>query len=176
METDIFYDCNKCSLIRNYDKNDAINITTDSKCIDSRSEYWFRTCSVATSLVTSLILLLYRAVVNTEWFRNHSSFEHRPLPLLVNTQISGNHEWLLVRNRGKLVVLLNSLYFQRLKTNEPLLSLMKWTRGWWLFIFCILLKIMHSVIIILVCLTFRTKEKFFVFPFRQYTFSFLNCK
>ena len=174
MQSDGLYECKKCSLIRNYDKNDDVNITTDFKCIDSWSEYWFRTCSVATSLVTSLILLLCRAAVNTEWFRNHSSFEHRPLPLLVNTQIYGNHEWLLVRIRSKLVVLLNSPYLQRLKFNEPLLLLMKWTRGWWLFIFSILLRIMQSVIFILFYFTFPTKEKFFSFPFRQYTF--LNCK
>ena len=59
---------------------------TDFKCIDSRSEYLFRTCSVATSLVTSLLLLLCRAVVIPEWFRYHSSFEQRIRPLLVNTE------------------------------------------------------------------------------------------
>ena len=61
-----FIGCKKCSLIRKYDYIDAISTTTDFKCIDYRSEYLFLTCSVATSLVTSLILLLCRAVVNTE--------------------------------------------------------------------------------------------------------------
>ena len=92
MKSDGLIDCKKCSLIRDYDYIDAIGTTTDFKCIDSRSEYLFRTCSVASSLVTSLILLLLcRAVVNTESFRDHSSFEHRFQPLLVNTEISGNH-------------------------------------------------------------------------------------
>ena len=49
-----------------FDSNDAISKTTDFRCIDSRSEYLFRTCSVVTSLVTSLILILCCAVVNTE--------------------------------------------------------------------------------------------------------------
>ena len=67
MKSDGLIDCKKCSLIGNYDEIDAKSTTTDLKCIDSRSEYLFRTCSVATSLVTSLILLLLcRAVVNTE--------------------------------------------------------------------------------------------------------------
>ena len=67
MKSDGLIDCKKCSLTRNYDKIDAISTTTDFKCIDSRSEYLFRTCSVATSLVTSLVLFsLCRAIVNTE--------------------------------------------------------------------------------------------------------------
>ena len=59
--------CKKCSLLRIYHQIDAISTTTDFKCIASRSEHLFRTCSVATSLVTSPILfLLCHAVVNTE--------------------------------------------------------------------------------------------------------------
>ena len=67
MKADGLIDCKKCSLIRNYNQIDAMSTTTDFKCIDSRSEYLFRTCSVATSLVTSITLfLLCQAVVNTE--------------------------------------------------------------------------------------------------------------
>ena len=66
MKSDDLIDSNKRSLIRNYVYIDAISTTTDFKCIDSRSEYLFCTGSVATSLVTSLILLLCCAVVNTE--------------------------------------------------------------------------------------------------------------
>ena len=92
MKSDGLIDCKKCSLIGSYDKIDAISTTNDFKCIDSRSENLFRTCSVATSLLTSLILLLLcRAVVNTERFRDHSSFDHRLPPLIVNTEISRNH-------------------------------------------------------------------------------------
>ena len=80
----------------------------------------FRTCSVATSLVTSLLLLLCRAVVIPESFRNHSSFEQRILPLLVNTEPFRKPLLLLVRMRGKLVVLLVSPHFQKVRTNELL--------------------------------------------------------
>ena len=66
MKSDDLIDCKKSSSIRYYDLIDAISTTTDFKCIDSRREYLFRTCSVATSLVTSLILTLCCAVVNTE--------------------------------------------------------------------------------------------------------------
>ena len=67
MKSDGLIDCKKCSLIRNYDYIDAIRTTTDFKCTDFRSEYLFRTCSVATSLVTSLILFSQsRPVKNTE--------------------------------------------------------------------------------------------------------------
>ena len=59
-----------------------MSTTTDFKSIDSKSEYLFRTCSVATSLVTSLIqFLLCCAVVN------HSSSKHKLLPLLVATEL-----------------------------------------------------------------------------------------
>ena len=52
----------------------AISSSTDSQSIDSRSEYLFRTCSVATSLVTSLPLYwLYRASV-LWWRRSDSRF------------------------------------------------------------------------------------------------------
>ena len=82
----------RSTLFKNYDWKDAISKTTDFKFIDSRSEYLFRTYSIATSLVTSLtLILLGPAVVNTEWFRNHSSFNHRLLPLLMNTELFGNH-------------------------------------------------------------------------------------
>ena len=94
---------------------------TGYKCIDSRSEYLFRTCSVATSLVTSLLPLLCRAVVIPESFRNHFSFEQRILPLLVNTEPFRLPLVLLVRMWGNLVVLLVSPHFQRVRTNELLL-------------------------------------------------------
>ena len=84
----------------------------------------FRTCSVATSLVTSLLLSICRAVVNPESFRNESSFEQRVLPLKVNTEPFPIPLVLLVRMRGKLVVLLVSPHFQRVRTNK-LLLLMK---------------------------------------------------
>ena len=67
MKSDGLIDCKKCSFIRKCDWIYAISTTTDFKCIDSRSEHLIRTCSVASSLVTSLILfLLCRAVVGTE--------------------------------------------------------------------------------------------------------------
>ena len=58
MKPDGLIDCYKCPLIRTSDWIDAINTETDFECVDSRSEYFFRTYSVATSLVTSLTLLL----------------------------------------------------------------------------------------------------------------------
>ena len=119
MKSDGSIDCRKCSLIRKYNKINAKSTTIDFIFYDSRGEYLFRTCSVATSLVTSLILLLVcRAVVNTERFRNHSSVEHSLLSILVITELFGNHKLLLVRMRSKLVVLLVSPHFQRVKTNE----------------------------------------------------------
>ena len=101
----------------------------------------------------SLLLLLCCAVVNTEWFRNHSSFEQRILPLIVNTEPFRKRLVLLVRMRSKLVVLLVSPHFQRVRTNE-LLLLMKSAWGWWLFIFAMLFKVMHS--------------KFFIFYFTPF--------
>ena len=49
-------DCNKCNLFRTSDSIDAISRKTEFNCIDSRSEFLFRTYSVATSPVTSLTL------------------------------------------------------------------------------------------------------------------------
>ena len=67
INSDGLVDRNKCSLIITYSLIDAISTTTDFKCKNPRSEYLLRTCSVATSLVTSLkLLLLCRAVVDTE--------------------------------------------------------------------------------------------------------------
>ena len=86
---------------------------TGFKCIDSRNEYLFRTGSVATSLVTSLLLLVCRAVVIPESFRNNSSFEQRIRPLLVNTEPFRKPLVLLVRMGSKLVVLLVPPHFQR---------------------------------------------------------------
>ena len=64
MKSDDLTDCNKCSLIKKCDYFDNISTVTNFKCIDSRSEYLFRTCSVTTSLVTSpILLLLCRAAV-----------------------------------------------------------------------------------------------------------------
>ena len=64
MKLDGLIDCKKCSLIKTCEYIEAISTVTDFKCIDSRSEYLFRTCSVATSLVTTpTLLLLCRAAV-----------------------------------------------------------------------------------------------------------------
>ena len=52
MESDGLTDCKKCSLFRTCEKIDAVSIVNTFKCIDSQSEYFFRTCFVATSLVT----------------------------------------------------------------------------------------------------------------------------
>ena len=51
-------DRKKCSLNSDCKHIDALLKLTDVKCIDSPSEHLFRTCSVATSLLTSTILLL----------------------------------------------------------------------------------------------------------------------
>ena len=71
----------------------------------------FRTCFATTSLVTSLLLLLSRAVLIPESLRNHSLFEQRILPLLVNTKPFWKPLVLLVRMRSKLVVPLVSPHF-----------------------------------------------------------------
>ena len=68
---------------------------------------------------------------------------------------------LLVRMRSKLVVLLVSLHFQKVRTNE-LLLLMKWTWGWWILIFAILSKVMLSIFFIFTPF-FPTKEIIFLF-------------
>ena len=141
-------DCKKCSLFKNYDQIDAISKATDFKCMNSRSQYLFRTCSVATSLVTSITLLSpCRAVVNTDWFRNHSSFEHRLLQLLMKTDLYGNHYSLLVQMRRKSVVLLVSHHFQRVKTDEMLLIMMKWAWEWYFFIIFIVFPYLKSCIL-----------------------------
>ena len=64
--------------------------------------------------------------------------------------------------RSKLVVLLVSPHFQRVRTNE-LLFLMRWKWGWWLFI---LFKFMHFHIYFLI--HFYNKENIFPFPFTEY--------
>ena len=125
MKSDGLIGCRKCTSNRSYDYIDAISTTNDFKCIDSQGDYLFRTCSVATSLVTPPILLLCCVVVNTQRLRNHSSFEQRKLPLLVNTEPFRKPLVLLVRMRNKLVCLLVSPLFQKVKTNEPLLIIMK---------------------------------------------------
>ena len=77
--------------------------------------------------------------------------------------------------RSKLVVLLVSPHFQRAKTNEPLLVLMKWAPGWWIFLFFNLSTYIKSCILyfllyfILCYTTFLTKEIFF--PFSIYGIS-----
>ena len=64
MKSDGLIDWRKCSLIKACELIDAISTGTDFRCTDSRSENLFRTCSVATSLVTSAtLLLLCRAAV-----------------------------------------------------------------------------------------------------------------
>ena len=135
------------------------------KWFNSRSEFLFRTFSVATSLVMSLILILCRALVNTEWFRNHSSFVQRILPLLVNTEPFRKPLVLLVRMRNKLVVLLVSPHFEKVRTNELLLLLMKWTGEWWFFICAIFSKVMDFRFFIL--FYFSNWINIFLFPFRN---------
>ena len=64
--------------------------------------------------------------------------------------------------RSKLVVLLVSPHFQRVRTNE-LLLLMRWVWGWWLFI---IFKVMHFHIHFLI--HFYNKGNIFPFPFTEY--------
>ena len=57
MESGKLIDCNKYSLTSDCKQFDATSSLADFKFIDSGSEHLFRTCSVASSLVTSLLLL-----------------------------------------------------------------------------------------------------------------------
>ena len=50
---------------------------------------------------------------------------------------------------------------------------MKWTWGWWLFIFAILFKVMHSVLFILFSFS-QLRKHFLFFPFRDYIFRTVN--
>ena len=84
---------------------------------------------------------------------------------------------LLVRMRSKLVELLVSLHFQRVKTHELILLMMKGARRWWLFTLFIISTYLKSCILyFLFCFysALPTKEIFFPFTSREYTF--LNCK
>ena len=70
--------------------------------------------------------------------------------------------------RSKLVVLLVSPHFQRVRTNE-LLLLKKWTWGWWLFI---LSKLMYFHIYFLI--HFYNQGNIFPFPFTEYSCRTVN--
>ena len=117
-------------------------------------------------------------VVNAKWFWMHTSLKHRPLPLLVNTELSGKHWSLFLRMRSKLVVLLLS-HFSRLKTDEMLQTTINWARRWWIFNslyqFLIQWYRFHiSTMHLLFFPFFLTKEKSNIFPFMEY--AFLVCK
>ena len=70
MKSDGLTGCSKCTSNRTCKWTDAISTVTDFKCIDSRSQYLFRTCSNATSLVTSTILLLLCRAAVLWWIRS----------------------------------------------------------------------------------------------------------
>ena len=76
--------------------------------------------------------------------------------------------------RSKLVVLLVSPHFQRVKTIEPLLIMMKWARGWWLFIFSILSTNLKSCILYFLFYFISLMKHFSLFyPGKK---PFLDCK